>query len=139
MLTSLLAAHNSVGGTGGYYGTRLPLIMSTDRGADRWSVERINAFRDGNGSLALKISVTLLESEFEGCGFDSCRDIHPCCPVIRLIAVSVHLSFISGWHGNKITAWGFAVLSGAVLCCRGSGLSHGSRLQTQSSRLLVLE
>ena len=62
-------------GKGCYYGARLPLIMLTDMDADRWSVEQVKAFRDGNGNLAMKPSVTLLESECEGSRFDSHCDM----------------------------------------------------------------
>jgi len=41
------AALNARDGKGCYYGARLPLIMLNDMRADRWSVERIKAFRDG--------------------------------------------------------------------------------------------
>jgi hypothetical protein len=58
----------------------LPLIMLTDMDADRWSVERIKAFRDGNGNLAMKTSVTLLESQCEGSRFDSHCDMLPSNP-----------------------------------------------------------
>jgi hypothetical protein len=51
--------------------------MLTDMDTDRWSVERIRAFGDGNGNLAMKTSVTLLESECEGSRFDShCDMLH---------------------------------------------------------------
>jgi hypothetical protein len=48
--------------------------------ADRWSVERIKALRDGNGNLAMKTSVTLLESECEGSRLDSHHDMLPSNP-----------------------------------------------------------
>lgn len=74
------AALNAGGGKVCYYGARLPLIMLTDMDADRWSVERIKAFRDGNGNLAMKTCVTMLESEYEGSRFDSHHDMLPSNP-----------------------------------------------------------
>lgn len=91
------AAPNAGGGRGCYYGSRQPLIMLTDTDADRWSVERIKACRDGNGNLAMKISATLLESECGGSRFDSHRDMLPTNPAyVGLYAPVVQVCNLDG-------------------------------------------